>query len=40
MIHVLPIEEVDIHTDDTTCDCEPDVEIYGEIVVIHKRMRH
>lgn len=35
MIHVLPVNDIKEHTEDTTCECNPTVEIYEEILVIH-----
>jgi len=34
--HVLPINDIKEHTEDTTCECQPRVEHHnGNIVVIH-----
>lgn len=35
MIHVVPINDLEEHSDDTTCKCNPVVEVHEEILVIH-----
>lgn len=38
MIHILPINDIKEHTEDTTCACNPEVKIEeesGSIIVIH-----
>ena len=36
MVHVLPVNDIKIHIEDTTCPCDPMVEYEGnEILVIH-----
>lgn len=37
MIHILPINDLKEHTEDTTCECCPTIEVLedGDIMVIH-----
>lgn len=35
MINVTPINDSKEHTPDSTCECNPTVEIHEEILVIH-----
>lgn len=38
MVNVLPINDLKEHTEDSTCECNPTVEIIdgtGELIIIH-----
>lgn len=35
MIHVIPINDLKSHKEETTCDCQPEVKTDGEMLVIH-----
>jgi hypothetical protein len=35
MLHIVPIDDVQPHRLDTTCDCEPDVEFMAQVLVTH-----
>jgi hypothetical protein len=36
-IHVLPINDLKEHTEDSTCECNPSVTIqHGEMIICHK----
>ena len=37
MVHILPINDLKEHEENTTCECNPKVEVLenGEILVIH-----
>ena len=35
-IHILPVNDLKPHTEDSTCECKPRVEIVsGEMIIIH-----
>ena len=35
-IHVLPINDINEHTEDSTCECNPTVTIqHGEMIICH-----
>lgn len=38
MIHIIPNREIKLHIEETTCRCEPRVEIDDEIIVIHNEL--
>lgn len=36
MINILPINDIKEHTEDSTCECRPTIEVVnGEIIIIH-----
>lgn len=37
IIHIVPIDDLKEHTDESTCECGPEVEILesGDIMIIH-----
>ena len=37
IIHIVPLDDLKEHTDESTCECGPEVEILesGDIMIIH-----
>jgi len=41
MTHILPVNDLKEHTENTTCECEPKIIIgNGEMIVIHNSFDH
>ncbi len=38
MVHVVPLDDWIMHDDSTTCVCEPEIEIHGDILVKHNAL--